>query len=188
MNRVVILDLAVLQPILVKESRQGLPRMRNNIQVEHVEHAIIKLGNWDFAAEKNPWYFWAGLYFEHIFNAMKCLKLRRTTLKELRLKLSEVHHLSSTCRQICLKNVVILPPPGGCPFIVNGVALTTEYRTCFVPFSAAVRRLVVRMDLFWDALDSSLEPLNEEEISLIPQNISKLSAAARSELTDFCKR
>lgn len=134
---------------------------------------------------------WVCGYLRRLFNASRCPKLRQITLDGMGLDMSRLHHLPETCEYIHLKNVTIrLYSDGPGPlyrfFALSGsVSLSTKYHLFRC---ASTGRLVVRMDEFWDAIDASMKPLSEEEMSLVLLHLPSFHSGLEADITEICKK
>lgn len=186
---------AIVQPAVIKELLRRPGAMDKfmiwleELQLDEVEHAVLSCKNWDSGGEK--WVLGADLYLKHAFNASKCPNLRYITLDGVRLNFDQLYHLSNTCRYIHLNDVIIKPHLYGPPSVEFALPYSGSVSACIRLCTVRcpdTGRMAVRMDEFWDAIDASLRPLDEKEISSILRRLHNPLSWTRSGLRAICRR
>lgn len=183
-----ILDLSAAKHLFA-DADTGVLAMKDNVQVDQVEHVIIRRGDWDPDTADNNRFMDAELFLEHIFNEHKCPNLRQLTLEGLLLPLIDLSWLSITCHRLRLTKTKVMP------FLDNSndiychwsgcVTASVAYRTVRCPGTG---RLLVSMDDFWEAVEGSVEPLDDSQISRIITKIPDSRAECKLNFEEFCKK
>lgn len=161
----------------------------NLLQLDDVEHVVVKCGDWTWISKRGV--SWACYYLDHLLNASKCPKLRQITFGGMGVNMRTLRHLSVTCKFIHLKNAITRPyfhvlNSGS---LINSWFRNIELSTrCRTVRCAATGRLHVRLDEFWDAIDATVKPLSEEEMSWVMLHLPNFRSRYEADITEICKR